>query len=220
MVHAAAAAATGVTTLGDLTLDVTVSYPNPTISFIQAGDDSVNLGDFFAQLGLPQVDFMQQLLLEEFELIYTFAQSQIQLSTIVAADDDTGVTLIPPAQDGDPAILAFEQMLLSFSSAGADINAESDAYGGRSTTLGLTATSCHPEAAEVQLALLDLLIERGAIMDEQIALLRALWREPRPSFDGVHFRMGGFGCRFSDTVPSAVAEQIRLIFRHSGDMPG
>ena len=33
-------------------------------------------------------------------------------------------------------------------------------------------------------------------------------------------RIGGFGCRFSDTVPSAVAEQIRLIFRHSGDMPG
>ena len=31
--------------------------------------------------------------------------------------------------------------------AGADVNAESDAYGGRSTALGLTATSCHPDAA-------------------------------------------------------------------------
>src|SRR5882757_176733 len=30
---------------------------------------------------------------------------------------------------------------------GADVNAESEAYGGRSTTLGLTATSYHPEAA-------------------------------------------------------------------------
>jgi ankyrin repeat protein len=49
--------------------------------------------------------------------------------------------------------------------AGADINAESDAYGGRSTTLGLTATSCHPEAAGVQLPLMDLLIEHGAIID-------------------------------------------------------
>jgi ankyrin repeat protein len=49
--------------------------------------------------------------------------------------------------------------------AGADVNAESDAYGGRSTTLGLAATSCHPEAAGVQLQLMDLLIDRGAIID-------------------------------------------------------
>jgi ankyrin repeat protein len=49
--------------------------------------------------------------------------------------------------------------------AGADVNAESDAYGGRSTTLGLTATSCHPEAAGVQLPLMDLLIARGAQID-------------------------------------------------------
>lgn len=49
--------------------------------------------------------------------------------------------------------------------AGADVNAESDAYGGRSTTLGLTATSCHPENAGVQIPLLELLIERGAAID-------------------------------------------------------
>jgi ankyrin repeat protein len=49
--------------------------------------------------------------------------------------------------------------------AGADVNAESDAYGGRSTTLGLTATSCHPEEAGVQLALMDLLIAHGAAID-------------------------------------------------------
>jgi ankyrin repeat protein len=49
--------------------------------------------------------------------------------------------------------------------AGADVNAESDAYGGRSTTLGLTATSCHPEAAGVQLPLMELLIEHGALID-------------------------------------------------------
>lgn len=49
--------------------------------------------------------------------------------------------------------------------AGADVNAESDAYGGRSTTLGLTATSCHPEDAGVQLPLMDLLIDKGAIID-------------------------------------------------------
>jgi ankyrin repeat protein len=49
--------------------------------------------------------------------------------------------------------------------AGADVHAESDAYGGRSTTLGLTATSCHPENAGVQLPLLGVLIDQGAILD-------------------------------------------------------
>ncbi len=49
--------------------------------------------------------------------------------------------------------------------SGADVNAESDAYGGRSTTLGLTATSWHPENAGVQLPLMDLLIEHGAMID-------------------------------------------------------
>jgi ankyrin repeat protein len=49
--------------------------------------------------------------------------------------------------------------------AGADVDAESDAYGGRSTTLGLTATSVHPEAAGVQIPLMQLLIDRGARLD-------------------------------------------------------
>jgi hypothetical protein len=49
--------------------------------------------------------------------------------------------------------------------AGADVNAESDAYGGRSTTLGLAATSWHPEHAGVQLPLMEVLIEHGAIID-------------------------------------------------------
>src|SRR5262245_28083846 len=49
--------------------------------------------------------------------------------------------------------------------AGADVNAESDAYGGRSTALGLAATSYHPEAAGVQLPLMDVLIDHGAMID-------------------------------------------------------
>ena len=49
--------------------------------------------------------------------------------------------------------------------AGADVNAESDAYGGRSTTFGLVATSCHPEEAGVQLPLMGLLMDYGAIID-------------------------------------------------------
>jgi ankyrin repeat protein len=59
-------------------------------------------------------------------------------------------------------IVAIAKLLLD---AGADVNAESDAYGGRSTTLGLTATSCHPQDAGVQIPLMELLIERGAMLD-------------------------------------------------------
>src|SRR4029453_6856066 len=59
-------------------------------------------------------------------------------------------------------IIEITKLLLN---AGADVNAESAAYGGRSTTLGLTATSWHPENAGVQLPLMDVLINEGAIID-------------------------------------------------------
>jgi ankyrin repeat protein len=59
-------------------------------------------------------------------------------------------------------IVEIAELLLK---AGADANAESDAYGGRSTSLQLTATSWHPEKAGVQLPLMELLIDHGAIID-------------------------------------------------------
>ena len=60
-------------------------------------------------------------------------------------------------------IVKIARMLLD---AGADVNAESEAYGGGSTTLGLVATSVHPETAGVQIPLLELLLERGAYIDK------------------------------------------------------
>jgi hypothetical protein len=59
-------------------------------------------------------------------------------------------------------IIEITKLLLN---AGVDVNAESEAYGGRPTTLALTATSWYPENAGVQLPLLDLLIGHGAIID-------------------------------------------------------
>ncbi len=58
-----------------------------------------------------------------------------------------------------PNIVAIARRLLD---AGAEVDAECDVYGGGATTLGLVVTSAHPRAAGVQLALADLLIERGA----------------------------------------------------------
>jgi hypothetical protein len=65
-------------------------------------------------------------------------------------------------QETPTNIVEIARLLLK---CGADVNAESDAYGGGWTALGLTATSCHPENAGVQLALLELLIEHGAVVD-------------------------------------------------------
>jgi hypothetical protein len=49
------------------------------------------------------------------------------------------------------------------------VNAESDAYGGGSTTLGLVATSIHPQRAGVQIPLMQILLDYGARMDQPSA---------------------------------------------------
>jgi ankyrin repeat protein len=51
--------------------------------------------------------------------------------------------------------------------AGAEVDAESDAYGGGSTALGLVATSIHPEEAGVQIPLIKVLLSAGAEMDHR-----------------------------------------------------
>jgi ankyrin repeat protein len=61
-----------------------------------------------------------------------------------------------------PNIVEITRLLLD---SGAHVNAESDAYRGHSMTLGLVATSVHPEAAGVQIELMELLLERGAIIE-------------------------------------------------------
>ena len=50
--------------------------------------------------------------------------------------------------------------------AGAEVDAAAGMYGGGSTPLGLVATSIHPLLAGVQDALMALLLERGAVLDQ------------------------------------------------------
>jgi ankyrin repeat protein len=60
------------------------------------------------------------------------------------------------------AVLVLEALL----DAGADVDAKADMYGG-STTVGLVATSIHPQNAGVQDDLIDVLIAHGAHIDGQ-----------------------------------------------------
>lgn len=64
-------------------------------------------------------------------------------------------------------IVAIAQMLLD---AGAEVDATAEMYGGGATTLGLVVTSAHPRAAGVQIELTDLLLERGARLDDELPL--------------------------------------------------
>jgi ankyrin repeat protein len=66
-------------------------------------------------------------------------------------------------QQTPPNIVAITTLLLD---AGAEVDASSEAYGGGSTALGLVATSVHPEEAGVQLELLELLLARGAQVEQ------------------------------------------------------
>ena len=73
-------------------------------------------------------------------------------------------------------IVAIARMLLD---AGAAANAESEAYGGGSTTLMLTATSGHPERMGVQIPLMELLMERGSAIDGRESTVNACLRNGR-----------------------------------------
>lgn len=53
--------------------------------------------------------------------------------------------------------------------AGSEVDAESEAYGGGCTTLGLLATSIHPAEAGVQIPLLQTLLDHGARFDRPCA---------------------------------------------------
>jgi len=66
-------------------------------------------------------------------------------------------------QKSPPNIVEITKLLLD---AGAEVDAICDVYGGGCTTLGLTATSVHPEKAGVQEPLMQLLLDRGASLEK------------------------------------------------------
>jgi hypothetical protein len=123
---------------------------NSPVSKFEAAVNAIVSGDFAA---------LDKLLRESPELVRA-RSTRKHRSTLLHYVSANGVEDF--RQKTPKNIVEIATLLLK---AGADVNAESDAYGGRSTTLGLTATSCHPENAGVQLPLMELLIDHGAIID-------------------------------------------------------
>lgn len=127
-----------------------IARGNSPVSQFEAAVDAIVDGDIAA---------LRKLLRENPELIRTRSTREHE-STLLHYVSANGVEDF--RQKTPKNIVEIARLLLE---AGANVNAESKAYGGRSTALGLTATSYHPEAAGVQLALIDLLIDAGAVID-------------------------------------------------------
>lgn len=118
----------------------------------EAAADAIVAGD---------VDTLRRLLREDRSLIHR-RSSRTHRSTLLHYVSANGIEDF--RQKTPQNIAEIAKVLLD---AGADVNAESDAYGGHSTTLGLVATSVHPEDTGVQDALMELLLERGATIDRR-----------------------------------------------------
>ncbi|MEO5588722.1 MAG: ankyrin repeat domain-containing protein, partial [Gemmatimonadaceae bacterium] len=99
--------------------------------------------------------------LHEFPDLVTRRSTRAHHSTLLHYISANGVENDRQVTPGN--IVEIARLLLR---AGAMVDAESDAYGGGSTTLGLTATSAHPRLAGVQNELIDLLVDRGASIGE------------------------------------------------------
>jgi ankyrin repeat protein len=103
---------------------------------------------------------LKQLLREDPELIRARSTREHQATLLhyVSANGVEGYRQKTPKN-----IVRITKLLLN---AGAEIDATADVYGGGATALGLAATSIHPEHAGVQKALLQALLDHGAMIDQ------------------------------------------------------
>jgi len=177
---------------------------SPDSKFEQAADAIVS-GD---------IDALRRLLDESPELIRQ-RSSREHRSTLLHYVSANGVEDF--RQRTPPNIVAIARLLLD---AGADVNAESDAYAGHSMTLGLTATSIHPEVAGVQIELMELLLDRGAMIERIPGeAVRACLANGRPiaarflAEHGAYLNLenaagGGDLDRVKELLPSSSKEEI------------
>jgi hypothetical protein len=125
-------------------------HPHSYIAAFEAAADAIVTGD------LPR---LQELLRKypDLPLHRSTREHSATLLHYTAANGVEGYRQKTPQN-----IVAIAQLLLE---SGAEIDAEADVYGGGCTTLGLAATSIHPEVAGVMEPLLELLLAHGARME-------------------------------------------------------
>ena len=124
---------------------------NSSVSRFEAAADAIVGGD---------VATLKRLLREEPELIRARSTREHRATLLhyVSANGVEGYRQKTPKN-----IVAIAEILLN---TGAEIDATAEVYGGGCTTLGLTATSVHPERAGVQEALLRTLLDHGANLEQ------------------------------------------------------
>jgi len=115
-------------------------------------------------------------------------------------------------QKTPPNIVEIAEILLQ---SGAEVDAAADVYGGGATTLGLTATSGHPERAGVQEDLMSLLLEHGAMVDG--SLMRSCLANGRVK--AAEF-LSDRGVRLSVVEAAALGrlQQVRSCFTADGSL--
>lgn len=133
----------------------TIERADPNVARFENAADAIVTGD---------IDTLRKMLDEHPELIQQ-RSTRSHRSTLLHYTSANGVE---DYRQKTPAnIVDITRLLLD---RGAKVDAESEAYGGGSTTLGLTSTSAHPRARGVQNELIDLLVARGAKIDGEHTL--------------------------------------------------
>src|SRR5580704_15262713 len=124
---------------------------NSSVSRFEAAADAIVSGD---------IATLKRLLREEPELIRARSTREHRATLVhyVSANGVEGYRQKTPKN-----IVAIAEILLN---AGAEIDATAEVYGGGCTTLGLTATSVHPERAGVQEELLQTMLNHGANFEQ------------------------------------------------------
>jgi hypothetical protein len=127
-----------------------VTQDSSPVSRFEAAADAIVKGD---------ISTLQRLLREEPELIRARSTREhgATLLHYISANGVEGYRQKTPKNAVEIAAVLLN--------GGAEIDAEADVYGGGATTLGLVATSVHPERAGVQNALMQILLDYGATID-------------------------------------------------------
>lgn len=129
-----------------------LSQKSSVVAKFETAADAICNGD---------IKTLKRLLAEKPQLIHSRSTREHEATLLhyVSANGVEGYRQKTPKN-----IVEIAKVLLT---AGADVNAEADVYGGGATTLGLVATSVHPFRAGVQNPLMQILLDHGAEIDHE-----------------------------------------------------